>query len=560
MSVQLKMGLVLILVTTLTLSIFGVYQYRNLEIDRMARLDAFADRVTHRLSESLVLPMWDMESAKVRQIIQSEMADRNIAAITVKDYKERVFGGMQRGNDGEAAPLAEKVSGNYIRKDKAIVLDDDYLGRVVVYVTPELVQYELKTSVRRIVVTVVLLDVVLFLALSVGLGVMIILPINKLLSAAEAVSSGDFTGDVEMRQRDEIGKLANAFQKIILSMRDAANAAAEIAGGNLDVAVRERSDKDRMMQALNGMIRTLKRIMNETEDMIRAVGRGELDVRGDAGAYDGGWRDLVAGMNELIDGLRNAASAAAALRREMALARKIQTSLLPDVSGVPHPELEIAAAMIPADEVGGDFYDVLHDRSGRLWLAVGDVSGHGVTPGLIMMMAQTVFTAVTAGMDCDARDAVTRVNDVLYRNVHERLKETHFMTFTALKYLGQGRFQHAGAHLSMLVFRRKTRARELIRTRGVYLNLKKDVSGAVRNAEFRLDPGDVLVLYTDGLTEAVTPDGRMLDIDGFVNIVERHASEPPGRMKDMILTDVRKWCDDKRKDDMSIVVIKRKEM
>ncbi len=231
-------------------------------------------------------------------------------------------------------------------------------------------------------------------------------------------------------------------------------------------------------------------------------------------------------------------SEAKLLSREMELARKIQTSLLPGSTENIHPDLEIAAAMIPADQVGGDFYDFSFDRAGHLWFAIGDVSGHGVTPGLIMMMAQTIHTTVTTNFECDTRSVVVKTNEILFMNVHERLRESHFMTFTALKYLGDGLLQHAGAHLSMIVFRQKTGACELIRTRGVYLNFKKDISKATKNAEFSLDPGDVLVLYTDGLTEAEDRDGKMLDLDGFVKIVEKHAHQEPEAMKDTIMADV----------------------
>ncbi len=244
---------------------------------------------------------------------------------------------------------------------------------------------------------------------------------------------------------------------------------------------------------------------------------------------------------------------------EMELAKKIQTCLLPTSVESIHPDFEIAAAMVTADEVGGDFYDITYDRKGTLWFAIGDVSGHGVTPGLIMMMAQTVHAAITTNIDCDARDAIVKINEILYINVNGRLKESHFMTFTSLKYLGDGRFQHAGAHLSLIVFRRKTRTCELIQTKGVYLNFKKDISKGTKNAEFFLDYGDILVLYTDGLTEAETPDGEMLDIGGFVKIVEKHAEQSPQSMKDRIMEEVQQWCGRKIADDMSLVIVKRKE-
>jgi len=246
------------------------------------------------------------------------------------------------------------------------------------------------------------------------------------------------------------------------------------------------------------------------------------------------------------------------MQGEMELARNIQTCLLPTSLENIHPDFEISAAMVTADEVGGDFYEITPDRSGNLWFAVGDVSGHGVTPGLIMMMAQTIHATVTANLDCEARDVVVKINEILYANVHERLKESHFMTFNALRYLGLGKFEHAGAHLRIVVFRRESDDCELIPTKGVYLNFKKDISKATKNSYFELGEGDIMILYTDGLTEAENPDGEMLDIDGFVEIVEKHARQEPEAMKESIMADVLRWCDDRRDDDMTLVIVKRK--
>jgi len=246
------------------------------------------------------------------------------------------------------------------------------------------------------------------------------------------------------------------------------------------------------------------------------------------------------------------------LAQEMELARSIQTSLLPDSVSSIHPDFVIAASMLTADQVGGDYFDITFDRQKNLWISIGDVSGHGVKPGLIMMMAHTIHTTVTTNLDCDARSVVVKINDVLYMNVHERLKEKHFMTFNALKYLGGGKFEHAGAHLRIIVYHRESGKCELIRTKGVYLNLKENISKSTKNSYFEMEEGDIMVLYTDGLTEAENPIGEMLDIGGFVKIIEKHVSQDPETMKENIMVDVLKWCDNKKDDDMTLVVVKRK--
>jgi serine phosphatase RsbU (regulator of sigma subunit)/ligand-binding sensor domain-containing protein len=245
----------------------------------------------------------------------------------------------------------------------------------------------------------------------------------------------------------------------------------------------------------------------------------------------------------------------AVLLKEMELARKIQTALLPKKTE--HDELEIEAVMLPSDEVGGDFYDILQGKDGELWLGIGDVSGHGVTPGLIMMMAQTVHATVITHLSYSPREVLVIVNNMLYKNVQERLGENHFMTFTALKYLGAGKFQYSGAHLSLIVYRAKEKTCELIRTKGVYLNFLEDISRTAKNREFSIDIGDILILYTDGLTEAANSKGDILDQKGFIRIIEAHAHEDTETLRNSILNDVLNWCENKRDDDMTLVVVRR---
>jgi len=110
--------------------------------------------------------------------------------------------------------------------------------------------------------------------------------------------------------------------------------------------------------------------------------------------------------------------------------------------------------------------------------------------------------------------------------------------------------------LRIIVYRRELDKCELIRTKGIYLNLKEDISKSTQNSYFELKEGDIMILYTDGLTEAENPDGDMLDIDGFVDIVGQHAHQKPAAMKEDIMADVIKWCDNKRNDDMALVIVK----
>jgi len=383
------------------------------------------------------------------------------------------------------------------------------------------------------------------------------IPVQKIIEYIERLSKGDIPERIDDQYRGEFALVRDYLNILIGATNDVTLIAENIASGNMEITVRQRSPNDRLMQALGRMILKLKEIMNETKEMVQAVAIGQLDIRGNTAAFQGGWRELVSGVNDLIEGLSNMVSKSAALSQEMELARDIQIGLLPRFASNIHPDFVIAASMLTADKVGGDYYDITFDWQGNLWISIGDVSGHGVKSGLIMMMAQTVHATITARMDYTAKDVVVMINDILYRNVHDRLKENHFMTFNALKYLGGGKFEHAGAHLRIIVYRRKSGQCELIRTKGVYLNLKADISKSTQNSYFKLGYEDVMVLYTDGLTEAQDRNSELLDIHRFLKIVAKHARHDPETMKANIMTDVLGWCDNNKEDDMSLVIVKR---
>lgn len=127
-----------------------------------------------------------------------------------------------------------------------------------------------------------------------------------------------------------------------------------------------------------------------------------------------------------------------ALLGEMAVAQEIQTLLLPKDASLPHHDLR--GEMLPAEEVGGDYYDVVQTGSGRKFVAIGDVSGHGVTSGLTMMMARSILIgALEADPDASLEKLYSALNGGLRRNL-ERMSLRLFMTFILIEDMGQGRY------------------------------------------------------------------------------------------------------------------------
>lgn len=249
----------------------------------------------------------------------------------------------------------------------------------------------------------------------------------------------------------------------------------------------------------------------------------------------------------------------ARLKKEMEIAERIQTSLLPPIPT--HDELEIAASMNPAEEVGGDYYDLVLDKNKNFWIAIGDVSGHGVTPGLVMMMAETAFNnyVMEKGTSATPKDAIISVNKTLTENIRNRLNEKHFMTMNFLKYTGSGKFLQAGSHVDIIVYRSKTKTCDTYPTDGVYMGIVPDISAHTADKAFSLNVNDVLVVYTDGVIEAKNKDNieNLLGMDVLKETIIANGEKNANSIMEAIKTRAMDWCGHKPADDITMVVTKR---
>lgn len=216
----------------------------------------------------------------------------------------------------------------------------------------------------------------------------------------------------------------------------------------------------------------------------------------------------------------------AELWTEMDLALKIQTVLLPQNPDL--PSYEIAAKMVPASSVGGDYYDVFR-VDGVDWILVGDVSGHGVTAGLTMMIIQTAVRTVIQSAGSRAHlltpsQLLSSVNTAVRSNLL-KINPDQYMTIMALR-LEQGEISYAGLHQDVLVYRAASKTVERIETRGIWLGLVDDISGLLDDDKFQMAEGDLLLLYTDGVTE-IAAEAELLGTDGLASMLLGLANGSP---------------------------------
>ncbi|MCP4350717.1 MAG: response regulator [Desulfobacterales bacterium] len=239
--------------------------------------------------------------------------------------------------------------------------------------------------------------------------------------------------------------------------------------------------------------------------------------------------------------------------REMELARYIQTGLLPD-----KPTLDgydIAASLCPACEVGGDYYDFISVGACD-WVVIGDVSGHGVASGLIMVMLQTaIHTVLLEDPGISPDSLLSAVNRIIYQNL-EKSDHIKHITIVVLSVGKNGNFTFSGLHDDILVLRADTGKVETIETNGVWMGIEQDISDMLYENNFKLETGDCMVLFTDGITEASDENYDVFGHERLIRVIEETGNKPASEIHDNIFNVLKSW---EKTDDVTLVVMKRTE-
>lgn len=265
---------------------------------------------------------------------------------------------------------------------------------------------------------------------------------------------------------------------------------------------------------------------------------------------------LIDGFNEMLSEIRaRDAEILARHDQEMALARSIQTSVLPRTFEL--PGYDISAIMMPAEEVGGDFYEFRRSNGGA-WIGIGDVTGHGVTSGLIMMMAQSMFTMLCEqnGHYKSPAKFISLLNRAMFYNLKSRLGQEKFMTMVVARVEDNGQIVYAGAHTDLLIYRSSSGNIERLPTDGLWLGIAEDIEHLTTDRMITLKPGDVALLHTDGVTESRNTAGECYDIERLTDQLRNLHDKPAATIVTTIAAAAWQWAGTP-KDDVSLMAVKR---
>lgn len=239
------------------------------------------------------------------------------------------------------------------------------------------------------------------------------------------------------------------------------------------------------------------------------------------------------------------------LEEEMRLARQIQEGLQP--SRLPEFEgLDIAALAVPSRHVAGDYYDVVQLEGDRLLIAIADVTGKGVPASLLMSNLQAALHSLTP-IDISLEDATSNINRVICQNTGF----DKFITYFHGIYSREGRtFQYVNAGHNPPMLIRADGSMELLEKGGLLLGVMKGMP--YESGMTTLGPGDVLAMFTDGVTEAMSPDDEEYGEERLEAVLRAHLDADAAHLLNAVREDVRVFTNDTAvlSDDLTMIVVK----
>ena len=254
--------------------------------------------------------------------------------------------------------------------------------------------------------------------------------------------------------------------------------------------------------------RTITRPIVALTEGAKAVGRGELDYRVEV-TTDDEFGTLARAFNRMASDLKEHMSELArttadkeSFLKELEIARRLQRRLLPDQP----PSIlgyDIAADNMPAREVGGDFFDFIPMTEDRWGFVIADVSGKGITAAIFMGLSRTIVRA-TMTRTLDISSSLQQANDLICRDSTSGMFVTLFYA-VPIPEERKLRYVNAG-HNPPLLLRKGSDEMVALRGKGIALGVKQNIR--LEENVIDIGPGDTLILYTDGVTEAVNEKGE----------------------------------------------------
>lgn len=247
------------------------------------------------------------------------------------------------------------------------------------------------------------------------------------------------------------------------------------------------------------------------------------------------------------------------LRTEVEIAADIQKHILAQAQ-VQIPDIDVVARTKSATEVGGDSFDIISSGHNS-YIYVGDVTGHGVPSGFVMMIVNSLISAFSRTFESGA-DILTNTNAIL----KPRIKSNMLMSLLMIRWDDERKkLSMTGAgHEYLLIYRADTGKVTKVQSGGIALGMTKDISKLARERDVEFSPGDMAILYTDGITEARngrTADSLMFGVDRLIETIETADSKTAQGVFNAITIALSRFMgyNHKQFDDITLVVLRYRD-
>jgi serine phosphatase RsbU (regulator of sigma subunit) len=359
---------------------------------------------------------------------------------------------------------------------------------------------------RNLAIIIFLITLPLAVTIGWWLARQLTFPIAELVLVAEAIAQGELDQTVKVYSKDEVGILATAFNQ--------------------------------MSHHLKESFDTLEaKVIQRTAQLAQA-------------------NEEISGLNQRLKAENIRMSA------ELEVTRKLQQMILPKSEELSQIcELDIAGFMEPADEVGGDYYDVIRQND-RIKISIGDVTGHGLESGVLMIMVQTALRTLLIHNETDLEKILNTINRTIYDNL-QRMNSTKYLSFSLLDYDHQSLIL-SGQHEEIIIVRGNQDHQPIIERidteyLGFPIGLESDISRFFRSVKVQLESGDVVVLYTDGITEADNLKKEHYGVERLIDIVKENWQFTATEIREAVIADLRCYIGTQKVyDDITLVVIKQR--
>jgi sigma-B regulation protein RsbU (phosphoserine phosphatase) len=305
----------------------------------------------------------------------------------------------------------------------------------------------------------------------------------------------------------------------------------------------------------------LSRIITQPVDALKkaalALGHGDLTHRVTLSTGDEfedlahSFNHMAADLRQNIDDLQRTNVEKERYQREMEIAKEIQVTILPESVPV-IPGFEIGATTIPAMEIGGDLYDFIPVTGDRWGFVIADVSGKGVSAALYMALCRTLIRVCGTEQD-NPQVVIQKANRLIYEDGRSSMFITVFYGVLdpqkmTLSYVNAG-------HNPPLLVRGDPPKAEILENHGIALGVVDDVRIPV--SSISVERGDLIVLYTDGVTEAFNERDEYFGEERLVASVCRNTSRPVQEIMAALLEDIRDFCGTApQSDDITLILIR----